>query len=101
MDRDISRPSHCDPEFDKRACLFPFTLEKVGSARSEVGPTDRKRMLRLLGNLNCLRLIFCRVGESSELGKAHWKPRAIQDRSWDGHPESIVQPFSGQRCDIA
>ena len=67
---------------------------------AKLGPTDGVRVLGWLGELDRLRLVFGRLGESAELGEAHDQPSATEDRCRHGHAEIFVDPFGGQRREV-
>ena len=57
-------------------------------------------MLRWFGDLDRLRRVLGRFGESAELGEAHDRVSAAKDRRQRGHTEIFVDPAGGQRREI-
>jgi len=80
--------------------LGPLALGKVQHARSEIGPTNRENVLRWLRDLDRLRRVLGRFGESAELDEAHDRIGAAKDRWQRSHTEIFVDPAGGQHCEI-
>src|SRR5262249_36927038 len=88
--RPLHRAAGLRAFLDQQTRLRTLALGEVAHACRELGKPDGMRMLRWFGELDRLRLISGRLGESAKFGKTHGQVSATEDRCRHGHAEIFM-----------